>query len=1077
MAKISPTILAHILHGEGRLPTPQQAEVTSADPGPMLVVAGAGAGKTETMASRVVWLVANGYASPEQVLGLTFTRKAAQELGRRIRDQFHTLAHSPKIRDLDPSGELTDKLLTEPPAVLTYDSYAGQLIREYGLLVPVEPDARLITQAELFSIAHRVVTDYTGPLATDSQPATVTENLLKFVTETDNELVDRAEIIERTEAFITTVEELPKGKSRAEGEMSAALTGWLEKQRLRLDYLPLIDELKQTLLAEGVVTFNEQMSVAARLVRDHPAVADSQRSRFRVVMLDEYQDTSHAQRVLLSHLYGSPARTDRGVDTSLTVTAVGDPMQAIYGWRGATVENLEEFVNDFPLPHEPAPKRQLTTSWRNPEEILAMANRVSDNVFFPEGKTGTDTRPVAELEPRSGAPAGQVSLAHYATRQEELEAVADLMEREFHAADGRDEPFTGAVLVRKNADSQPVAQILAERGIPYEIVGLGGLLTMPEVADLVALATMLICPGHSQAALRILTGPLVGLGLADLMALQARAHNLTGRSERVDLPDDPTERLKTQLAEITADPPEHVAGLGDAVADLGETDRYSAEGLRRLHELSAKLRHLRQYSLGKALPDLFADIEEVFDLRTEVLARPDSRRRGGAVHLDQFAHTVASFHGDTLSALLDYLELAREHEDGLEPGEVVVRDERVQILTAHKAKGLEWDVVAVVHVDEKTYQPRASTYLTNAHLIPDEQALERYADAGDRKDFEDGENEFLNGEKTKQAEETARLFYVAMTRTERVLSITASEKEPYGPFEDLRTAFPQYVTAWSLDETSDSGSDTGTQAPAETDTGKFPDVHVTEEVADGARRVNEAIVHTPALSSGETFDFWEREVDALIEEHDALSAPVVTVELPADLTATDMVNIKADPLQFARRQRRPVPFKPNTYAKRGTAFHQWLEDRFGGQSLLDEDQLPGLDEPEVDDRQVAELKEKFLASKWAERTPEYVEYPFEVAIGRTMVRGRMDSVFQQPDGSWLVVDWKTGQVPTGPARRAAEVQLAVYREAWRRIVGEDAVVEAAFHYVSADHTFAPHDLPDGDALTQLLASSVAADGD
>lgn len=149
---MSPAVLSKYL-GQQFPPTQQQADVIGADPGPLLVVAGAGAGKTETMAARVVWLVANGYARPEEVLGLTFTRKAAQELGKRIRDRLSVLAgNDALVRRLDPSGKLGQSLEVIAPTVSTYDAYAGDLIREYGLLVPVEPDARLITEAELHAI-------------------------------------------------------------------------------------------------------------------------------------------------------------------------------------------------------------------------------------------------------------------------------------------------------------------------------------------------------------------------------------------------------------------------------------------------------------------------------------------------------------------------------------------------------------------------------------------------------------------------------------------------------------------------------------------------------------------------------------------------------------------------------------------------------------------------------------------------------------------------------------------------------------------------------------------------------------
>ena len=202
-----------------------------------------------------------------------------------------------------------------------------------------------------------------------------------------------------------------------------------------------------------------------------------------------------------------------------------------------------------------------------------------------------------------------------------------------------------------------------------------------------------------------------------------------------------------------------------------------------------------------------------------------------------------------------------------------------------------------------------------------------------------------------------------------------------------------------------------------------------------------------------------------------MQAPVVDVELPTELTASDMVSLSSDPIQFARRQRRPIPFKPNAYAKRGTAFHAWLEDRFGSPALLSEDELPGSDEqPEQD---LEALKEAFLSSEWAQRTPEYVEAPFEITIGDSVVRGRMDAVFREADGTWFIVDWKTGRPPKGADMRAAEIQLAVYAEAWRRVHSTEDV-RAAFFYVHDGYLFEPRDLPTGKRLVELLESSVSA---
>lgn len=1083
--RISPVLLSRYL-GQEHAPTPQQAEIIGAEPGPLLVVAGAGAGKTETMAARVVWLVANGYATPDQILGLTFTRKAAQQLNQRIRKRLEVLAGSEKLRDLDPSGKLATDLQTITPTVSTYDSYAGRLIGEYGLLAQVEPSARLISTTELHQIAAEIVADYTGEIISDHAVSTVTEYLLELSSEMDNHMVSAEELQEESEAFLQNFESLPKGPKQR-SELTAKMSGVLDTQRGRLDYLPLVAELKQELTSRNVITFGEQMSLAASLAETHPQVGVSQRRRFRVVMLDEYQDTSHSQRVLLRSLYGTG-------EPGLTVTAVGDPMQSIYGWRGATAANLAAFVEDFPLPDGGrAPKQELTTSWRNPPEVLALANGVSREVLGPPQ---SPDRTVQPLESRPGAPAGEVRLGFYDTAVTERQEVAQWLAQHFHRRREAGQEFTGAVLVRKNRHSTLMAEELDKLGIPNEIVGLSGLLYVPEVADLVAVATMLINPQDTTAALRILAGPHVGLGAADIIALSRRAANLAGRATEQrgsdPLSEHPLERLQQIIAETLPAAPEEMVGLADAIADLGEPERFSPEGYRRLRDLAAELRYLRSHSLGRSLPDLFADIERVIGVRTEVLARQDPTEdgAGGTIHLDRLAEEVdsyASIPGATLRGLLAYFEQAKQSDGGLDPGEVIVRSDRVQILTAHKAKGLEWQIVAVLHADDRTYQARPATWLNKIAELPGElrgdAANSPQLDAAveDRKEFEDATEDYKKAVRAAQAEENTRLFYVAVTRAEAALLVTGSllndngtSCQPYENLEILRKIDPDAVVTWFGEDTSAETTAPQLPTPAE---GNFPRLAVSAAVAEGAELVRQASRELPAAVADKgLFELWEREVTALIQEQEALASAEVEVPLTRELTATDLVALKANPEQFAKRLRRPVPFKPNTYAKRGTAFHQWLEDRFGATSLLDEDQLPGLGEEEVPTEELQHLKEAFLASDWAERTPEFVEQPFEVSVGDRVVRGRMDAVFRTADG-WLVVDWKTGQPPGGPEMRAAIIQLAVYRLAWAQLrtqQGEPAPkVRAAFHYVGHNHTFEPQVIPDRAELAELIAGGSA----
>lgn len=1075
---LSPQELSRAL-GQKFPPTPQQADVISSPLAPTLVVAGAGAGKTETMAARVVWLVASGLVDPDRVLGLTFTRKAAQQLSKRIRDRLEQLSGIDNLRDLDPTGALATKLEAIAPTVSTYDSYAGRLISEYGLLLLVEPSSRLISQTELFQIAHSIVSAHTGALNTSNSPNTVTSTLMSLVSEMDNHMVSPTDIEEESAAFLAMIEDVEATSKRAP---SKEVYKWRDTQVLRNELLPLVQQLKTHLADNHLMTFGEQMSLAARLAAENPQVGASQRNRYQIIMLDEYQDTGHAQRVLLKSLFAGTA-----------VTAVGDPMQSIYGWRGATAANLERFLTDFGNNGAPATKKELTVSFRNPPEVLDLANRVSRELL---GVPEDPRRPVQPLEPGPAALNGTVRLGFFPSMDEERSYVADHLAQAYEQHDG-DHPFTAAVLVRKRKHSAAIALELQQRGVPVEIVGLAGLLGIPEVADLVAIATLLVRPYDTQAAMRILAGPSVGLGMADLMALSDRAYNLSGRDRRAttELSRDPLERLKQIIADTIPSDQDSIVGLAEAVADLDERldssdgPRYSAKGSERLRTLAARLRYLRTNSLSNSLPDLFADIERVFGIRTEVLQREDPRSDGatGTAHLDRFAEVVQDFSripGANLSLLLDYLSLAESEENGLEPGEVQVTADRVQILTVHKAKGLEWQHVAVLHADANTYVAKASTWLTNASAVPS-------ALRGDAKGDEDlvGAPVFeidtpetaaelakagkahIADFKQVAAEENARLFYVAITRAEQQVLVTASadpsKKRPVLPYEYLtmlRNDFPDSVEEW---HERGEAEDYVPPAPQEA---VFPPNYTVV----GAEDVFAAMQKQPDLiSDDDLFERWEKEVSALIEEHEQLSAPVVAVDIGVELTATDIVNLAKNPENFAQRRRRPVPFKPNSYAKRGTAFHEWLENRFGAEALLDETELPGIGE-ELDDSDLDRLKEAFLDSEWADRTPEHVEHPFEVSIGHHIVRGRMDAVFKNPDGRWIVVDWKTGQPPTdNHEKESVAMQLAVYRLAWARLQGIDVDrVDAAFHYVGRNVTYRPQQLPDGEELALKLDPSV-----
>lgn len=1104
--RLSPELIAGGLGGFP--PTPEQSAVIAAPLAPMLVVAGAGAGKTETMAARVVWLVANGLADPERVLGLTFTRKAAQQLGRRVRSRLQRLAGSELIRRADPDGSFRRRLWEAEPTVSTYHSYAGRILEEYGLLLPVDPGAVLLSETELWQLAFRVVTTWDGALDVDHGPAAVTESLLALAGEMAEHLVEPGDIEDAAADFEFAVGSLPPGPGQRK-PVPKDLTRMVEKQRERLRLLPLLRRLHEVMREEGALDFGAQMSLAAKLARDHPEVGAKERERYRVVLLDEYQDTGHSQRMLLAGLFG------RGAAPMPAVTAVGDPMQSIYGWRGASAANLPRFATDFPLPDgSPAPTRELLTSWRNPPEVLALANLVSAELREPRaGVPGVST-----LEPRPDAGAGEIRLALHEDVVAERVWVADAIAEAWDsAAAGGGKPPTTAVLVRRNADAAPIAALLGDRGIPVEIVGVGGLLDVPEVTDVVSMLRAAVDPTAGGAMMRLLTGARLRLGAADIQALWNRARVLSIRRTQAGarrITDAAT--LEAALDEALPDDAMDSAGLADAVDDPGDPGifGYSGEGIRRIRMLAADLRAVRR-RLGQPLPELIASVEEILGIGVECMARMlPGGPGGGREHLDAFAAVVAGYaarSSPTLTGLLAYLDAAHGVEKGLRPGEVVVAEDRVQILTVHSAKGLEWEFVAVPHVVKGLFPKEStpSTWLSAIEQLPSHLRGDRTLEGAlgfpvldledllDRSELEDRIAGFRKVVRERSVDEDRRLFYVALTRTERTLLVSGhhweeKNRKPKGPspfLTEIHAActegedpIPARVDTWVAEPTA-------TENPFADDpaTGIWPADPLgarRPRVESGADLVRAALADTVDPPGGATpggrATEWSAEVEVLLAERERLSRREIEVALPRRLTAGDMVALEQDPVAFARRLRRPLPTAPRPTARRGTAFHAWLEQRFGADRLLSYDELPGAaDEGTpavVDSVRLGELRDAFLASPWALRDPVEVEVPFETLVGGAVIRGRIDAVFRDPDGGWTVVDWKTGALPPPSERAALAMQLAVYRIAWARLAETTPDrVRARFWYVLPGVALDPADLPDADGLAAVLAEATGDD--
>jgi DNA helicase-2/ATP-dependent DNA helicase PcrA len=231
----------------------------------------------------------------------------------------------------------------------------------------------------------------------------------------------------------------------------------------------------------------------------------------------------------------------------------------------------------------------------------------------------------------------------------------------------------------------------------------------------------------------------------------------------------------------------------------------------------------------------------------------------------------------------------------------------------------------------------------------------------------------------------------------------------------------------------------------------------------------------PADPYAEMMAAWSRDTDLLLaEREERQTGPAALVGLPRRLPVSALVTMARDPAELAQQVRRPMPRRPVPQATRGTAFHEWLEERFGQAQLIDADELPGAADDAAahgGDPELAELKAAFEAGSWADRWPAEVEVGFETLIGGRLVRGRIDAVFADDQGGWYdVVDWKTGRQPASPAeKQAVAVQLAAYRLAWAALAEVPvSSVRAAFYYVRDDVTVRPADMLDGPGLAALI---------
>jgi ATP-dependent DNA helicase UvrD/PcrA len=1049
-----PAAITRFLDAE---PTPEQWRAISYPLRPFVLVAGAGSGKTSVMAARVVYLalVARGLAEgegvlPGNVLCLTFTNKATENLALRVRRALGS------VEGLDEGEE---------PEVLNYHGFAAQVIERHGMRVGIEPDQRIVTPAQRMAIAARVLDSMTFERSSTKWQPAIVSRILALDDQLQNHLRTPEELERHVEAQLPMLT-----AARSNEPYQAAFE--------RGELARAVAEFRRIKHSLGVIDFGDQIALAVQIARERPEVGREYRERFGAVLLDEYQDTNHAQATLMATLFGD----------GHPVTAVGDPDQNIYAWRGASLHNLLNFPNEFrSADGTPAEKLPLYTNFRSGAHILEAADQII-------GKVPANQRPDPDkqLVPYTPNGTGEVGIWLLDHEVAEAEAIADRVV-ELH---GAGEAWrSNAVLCRTHRLFEPLQLAFAARNVPAEFIGLAGLINMPEVVEVLAYARVAASPEEGVALARILTGPRYRVSPGDLSRVAAWTRESTSafahrlREERAD--DD--EGILEDRPFLIVEALEHL----DEIADLSE------EGRTRLQECRRELAELRE-AARRPVASFLAEILRRTGLLAELDAEIDqasaaAKRRNLAAFLDQ-VDSFQPVEGElSLGGFLAYVDSIEDDREWtpVQPTD----DDSVKVMTIHAAKGLEFDTVFVPGLAERLFPD--TRVQENPARKPQSLDIDLRRDKKLLPAFDGVMSHFQQALRKQEEYEERRTAYVALTRARRRLY--ASSAAWYG--ESLQTAkgagaFHAELVLWA-NRTGHASQRWDAQD------------HETNPLA-GYRQASVLPWPGPALRDGEadhlfpegwrsaaaaastsgaveqaTFDRLGAE-DLVVFEDTAAARRVVATHLrergdavaehpwiPTASSVGGVIEYARCPKRFYWTAVRPLPRFSGPAARIGTEIHRWIERQSRGQAtLLEIDDVPDLTAEELagEPGKLHDLRASFLGSRFADRVPLFAERPFLLSIDGFTIRGRIDAIYGEPDGPWEVVDYKTGRRPAGDDP-VARLQLDVYALACLDVWGKHAEDLTLTYLYLAGGSESTHRVDDEAAIRDRLRGWLAGIGE
>lgn len=1036
-----------------KTPSDEQWQAIEAPLEPGLIVAGAGTGKTTVMAARIAWLIMTGKVSPDRILGLTFTTKATNEFQMRVRKYLPAA-----IKFATESGHFDSAEIGEP-TISTYNSFGSRLLKEHALRLGLEPDARVVVDATRYQLAMRVVANSTKNLAVLGYNAVdATKDVLTLDERLANYLIEPEDLISFDEKTLADLKKVEKRQKLTE-EMEVT-------SEKRIAIAQLVQNFRQAKIESDIYDYSDQIRLAAKAATTSQAMQDLLKEQFSVVLLDEYQDTSVGQKVLLQALFGN----------GHPVTAVGDPCQAIYGWRGAEITNMDSFPADFPIsvnPEKLANVFNLTGNRRSGENILTAANLLSSQLR----EIHPIISPLSFAKPELGS--GEIVVGLHKTFADEVSWIAD----QIAALDMSKLKWKNiAVLIRNKKNIGDFVKALEERNIPVQVADPGDLVDLPEVREVISYLEVIADPTANTALTRILASPRFAIGARDL-AILGRAAN-----ELIDQENSGSFDARFELATAQVDRVER-ACLLDALELVAKSELpYSVQARERMSELSAELRDLRRHA-SDSVTDLINRIVRTTGLGVQTLINQQGSHQTGFDRISallDLAGSYVSLDGEmSLRAFVTFLKDAERFDEN-STADVSALDNAVTVMSVHKSKGLEFSVVALPSVTKEVFPsttklkhwPKSPTELPK-ELKPTNSYSQAPAFPINRVPRGVDYEKFKKGASTDREIDERRLAYVAVTRAEQTLIASSSwwgptQKISRGPSDFLVELHKHATVLGPWESAPEEGetnpifeSDSGVPWPQDTAKEIRPKLLEAKQLVEITKTFDDSAL---TEDERELVASWDIDLAAINADYEKTLQTERKVKLPTNLSASQVMALKKDEESFLKALVRPMPRQPSPAATRGTNFHAWVEEFFKKRSLFDPESLPGAGDADIySDELLEQMKNAFKDGLFAHRNPDALEVAFSILVnGRTWI-GRMDAVFEgnlaDPKApGWLVVDWKTGKTGT-----ADELQLSIYRHALAELKQcSPDEIQAIFYYVTDKTVAEPEKLLSREELEALI---------